>query len=118
MLYEVITLAVALIMGHRITSKRLMETVGEEGQSTTARDYARQVLWVYVGLTLLAFTLIWFTQTDPFVALIHSLAAVSTGGFSGFDASLAAMPLFSQFAITLMSLAGAISLPLYFQAVS
>lgn len=111
-------LAVALIMGHRITSKRLMDTVGEEGQSTTARDFARQVLWVYIGLTLIGFALIWFTQPDPFIALIHSLAAVSTGGFSGFDASLAAMPLFSQFAITLMSLAGAISLPLYFQAVA
>ncbi len=110
-------LAVALLMGHRVTSKQLLDTAGEEGRTTTARTYARQVLWVYLALTLLGFILIWLGQSDPFVALIHSLAAVSTGGFSGFDASLAAMPLLGQFAVTLLSLAGAVSLPLYFLAV-
>ncbi len=110
-------LAVALLMGHRVTSKQLLDTAGEEGRSTTARTYARQVLWVYLALTLMGFILIWLGQSDPFVALIHSLAAVSTGGFSGFDASLAAMPFLGQLAVTLLSLAGAVSLPLYFLAV-
>lgn len=110
-------LAVALLMGHRISSKQLLESAGEEGQSTTARTYARQVLWVYLVLTLFGFGLIWASHSDPFVALIHSLAAVSTGGFSSYDSSLAAMPVWSQASVTLMSLAGAVSLPLYYLAV-
>ncbi|WP_432696254.1 TrkH family potassium uptake protein [Marinobacterium sp. YM272] len=111
-------LAVALLMGHQVASKKLLQTSGEEGASSTARSYARQVLWVYSGLTLLGFLLIWLSHGKAFDALIHSLAALSTGGFSGFDASLASLSATTQLAITLLSLAGAISLPLYFIALS
>ncbi len=109
-------MAVALLMGHRVTSKQLLEPAGEEGRTTTAHIYARRVLWVYLALTFAGFVLLWLVLADPFVALIHSLAAVSTGGFSGFDASLAAMPYWGQAVITLLSLAGAVSLPLYYLA--
>lgn len=109
-------LAVALMMGHKITSKRLVETIGEETLTTTTRTYARQVLLVYLGLTLFGICLIWLVQGDLFIAMIHSLAAVSTGGFSGFNLSLANMTFSSQLTITLLSLAGAMSLPLYYQA--
>ncbi|NVK44541.1 MAG: TrkH family potassium uptake protein [Oceanospirillaceae bacterium] len=109
-------LAVALIMGNRVTSKQLLNAAGEEGKSTTARSYARQVLQVYLILTLLGFVLIWADQLEPLPALLLSLSAVSTGGFSSFGDSLASLPLWVQWVLTLLSLAGAISLPLYYLA--
>lgn len=109
-------LAVALFMGHKTTSKKLLESAGEEGQATTARTYARQILQVYLALTVIGFLLLWPFQQDAFLALIHTLAAVSTGGFSGFNDSLASVPPGAQTMLTLLSLAGAITLPLYFIA--
>jgi len=109
-------LAVALIMGNRVTSKQLLNAAGEEGQSTTARSYARQVLLVYVIMTLAGFLLLWACRLDTVPALIHSLAAVSTGGFSSFSDSLASVPFRVQLVVTLLSLAGAVSLPLYYLA--
>lgn len=111
-------LAVALLMGHQVASRKLLQTSGEEGASSTARSYARQVLLVYCGLTLSGFLLIRLTHPNSFDALIHALAAVSTGGFSGFDDSLTSLSVVAQLAITLVSLAGAISLPLYFIALT
>ncbi|SEG69510.1 TrkH family potassium uptake protein [Marinobacterium lutimaris] len=111
-------LAVALLMGHQVASRKLLQPSGEEGASSTARSYARQVLLVYSSLTLFGFVLIWLTHHDGFEALIHALAAVSTGGFSGFDNSLESLSIAPQLAITLLSLAGAIGLPLYFVALS
>ncbi|GGX40594.1 TrkH family potassium uptake protein [Saccharospirillum salsuginis] len=111
-------LAVGMLMGHRVVSKQLLSTAGEEGQSTTARTYARRVVWVYLGFSLFAFGLILVAGTDPFTAVVHALAAVSTGGFSSFDASLAAMPQAARWAVSLVSLAGAVSLPLYYLAVT
>jgi trk system potassium uptake protein TrkH len=109
-------LAVALIMGNRVTSKQLLQTAGEEGRSTTARSYARQVLQVYLVLTLVGFLGLWGCGQEPCVALILSLSAVSTGGFSCFGDSLASLPLRAQLGVTLLSLAGAVSLPLYYLA--
>ncbi|MFC6673080.1 potassium transporter TrkG [Marinobacterium aestuariivivens] len=106
-------LAVALFMGHQVTSKKLLASAGEEGRSTTARSYARQVLQVYLLLTLLGFLLIRAFHPDTLQALVLSLSAISTGGFSSLDASLADLPFAVQLTISLVACAGAISLPLY-----
>jgi trk system potassium uptake protein TrkH len=73
-------------------------------------------LQVYLALTLVGFLGLWGCGQEPFVAFILSLSAVSTGGFSCFGDSLASLPLRAQLGVTLLSLAGAVSLPLYYLA--
>ncbi len=110
-------LSVALVMGHHVAARRLFQPEAEEATLvTTARTHARRVLAVYSLLTLVAFLALWPAQGEAFTALLHALAAVSTGGFSRFDQSLAGSPPAAAAAVTAASVAGAIALPLYFRA--
>lgn len=109
-------LSVALVMRHHASSRRLLESSGEDSLAASARTHARRLLAIYLLLTLGGGLLIWAAHGDLFVAAIHSLAAVSTGGFSGFDDSLAGMPLLPRAAIVLVCVLGAVALPLYYYA--
>lgn len=109
-------LSVALLMGHHAAARRLAEPTDSENIATTARTQARQVLGVYVALTLAGTLLLWAVAGDPFSALVHMLSTLSTGGFSTHDASLAAMPSGSAWLLTLFSLFGAVPLLLFFHA--
>jgi len=109
-------MAVALFMGHRITSKKLLESAGEEGHATTAHTFARQILLVYLILTAVGFVAAYLVHPDPFAALIHVLAAISTGGFSGYDDSLANQDGAFRMVVISLSLAGSVCLPLYYLA--
>jgi trk system potassium uptake protein len=109
-------LSVALVMRHHASSKRLLESGGEDAIASSAGTHARRLLAVYLLLTLCGGLLIWATHGDLFVAAIHTLSAVSTGGFSGFDDSLAAMPWPARAPIVLVCMLGAMALPLYFHA--
>jgi len=109
-------LSVALLMGQHAAARRLAEPTEVENIATTARRQARQVLQVYVALTLLGGLLLWALLGQPLVAATHILSTVSTGGFSTYDASLAAMPMPAAWLLTLFSLLGAVPLLLYFHA--
>lgn len=115
----IIVLSVALLMGHQAASRRLTDPV-DSGDTllTTARIHAQRTLIVYVVLTLLGLALVWSLSGNGFVALLHVLAAISTGGFSSYDASLAGLPSHPA-AVAVMAIAflGAVSLPLYWQAI-
>lgn len=109
-------LSVALLMGQHAAARRLTETTDKDDIATTARHQARQVLLVYVSLTLLGVFLLWALLGDPFVAVTHMLSTVSTGGFSTYDASLAALPDAAAWLLMLFALLGAVPLLLYFHA--
>lgn len=110
-------LAVALLARQGLASRKLVETTGAEILASTSRAHARRVLAVYLLVTAVAFGLIWAAGLDPFHALIHALAAVSTGGFSGFDRSLGGeLPALVPHAVVLACLLGAVSLPTYYAA--
>ena len=109
-------LSVALIMRHHASTKRLLESAGEEAIAASAETHARRLLAVYLLLTLGGGLLVWAAQGDIFVAAIHTLAAISTGGFSGFDDSLAGMPVLARSAVISVSMLGAVALPLYYYA--
>jgi len=111
-------LSIALLMGHHAAARRLAEATEGENIATTARTQARQVLFVYVALTLTGVLCLWGLTGAPFNALVQMLSTLSTGGFSPFDASLAALPRAGAWVLTLFSLFGAVPLLLYFQAVS
>ncbi len=112
----IVVLSIALLMGHHIASRRLAESTSGEELATTARTYARRVLGVYLLLTLVAGIVLLLLGLAPFIAVTHALAAVSTGGFSPYDASLGNMPHSSQaLAVILIGLFGAIPLHLYYR---
>lgn len=76
--------------------------------------HARRILVAYVVITAIAASALFAVGQGPFLALLHALTAVSTGGFSPFEDSLAgvAVPA-SRWLVLGFCVAGAISLPLY-----
>jgi len=112
----IVVLSIALLQGHHIASRRLAEPPSGEGLASTTRTYARHILIVYLLLTLLAIGILLLLGLDGFAAISHALSAVSTGGFSVYDDSLAhfahAGP---ALAIVLIGLCGAVPLHLYYR---
>lgn len=110
-------LSVALIVRHHVAAKLLVNPGQGESFASTAQTHARRVFAVYAAITVAGVALVWAVQGNGFVALVHVLGAVSTGGFSSFDNSLAGLVGWpSRFAILLVSFLGAVSLPTYFRA--
>jgi len=82
---------------------------------TTARAQARHILLVYALLTLAGTAILSLAVGDTFTAFVHMLATLSTGGFSSFDASIAALPASGAWIVTVFSALGAVPLLLYYQ---
>ncbi len=113
----IVVLSVAILNQHLAASRRLVEPVDTgETLMATARTHARRSFVVYSLLTLAGVAVVWSLQGDFFTALLHVLAAVSTGGFSGYDASLAKLRQPAAIAVMAISFMGAVSLPLYWRA--
>ncbi|MBU0498643.1 MAG: TrkH family potassium uptake protein [Gammaproteobacteria bacterium] len=113
----ILVFSIALLLRNHVASRCLIEASGEEGLITTTRVHARRMLRVYLGLTLIGLLAVWIACGDFFDALIHTLAAVSTGGFSSHDTSLAGLGTpWAATAVTLVAFGGAVSLPLYYFA--
>ncbi len=112
----IVVLSVALLMGHQAAVRRLADPL-ESGETplVAAHTHARHSLIIYLGLTALGLILVWALTGDGFNALLHVLAAVSTGGFSSFDASLAGLGTAAAVAVITISFLGAVSLPLYWR---
>lgn len=113
----IVVLSLALFMHNGLFARQLMETeaVGETLVSSTW-VYARRILAVYAALTAAAVAAIWLASGDAFGALVHALAAVSTGGFSSFDASLGHWGGGPAAVVLSFALLGAVALPLYHRA--
>lgn len=110
----IVVLTVAIVINHPIALRRLVNP-GAETMLTTTRVYARRMLAVYVALTLGGLGLLMLLMDDAFLALTHTLSAVSTGGFSALDQGLAQLPGWTQFGVTLLGLCGAIPFILYYR---
>jgi len=111
-------LAVTLVLGHNVATRRLVEPEpsGAENVVATTRTHARRVLAVYVLLSGAGLMALLLVGVDGFTALAHTLAAVSTGGFSTFDNSLAGLQSYNvSLLISLVAFCGAVSLPLYYR---
>lgn len=112
----IVVLTVALVSGHHAASRRLVEPVGENGLDTTTRLHARRMSVIYLLLTGVALALIVPFSEEPLTGLAHVLTAVSTGGFSTYDDSLAG---FSApgipVALMFFAFLGATPLPAYYR---
>jgi len=114
----IVVLSLALVlhpglvaMGFAVTEAESDDLVGG------TRTHARRTLKVYVALTLLGILGSFLSGLGFFDAVLHTFAAVSTGGFAPSDASLAMVGQPGQIWITLLCLAGAIPLSFYYRLV-
>ncbi|MCK5123854.1 MAG: TrkH family potassium uptake protein, partial [Dehalococcoidia bacterium] len=83
----------------------------------STRAHARRVIIVYSILTGFGIILLGMLGAGWFNGVVYSLSAVSTGGFSPHDSSLAGLnSSWLQAMVILLSVAGAIPLVLYFRS--
>jgi trk system potassium uptake protein TrkH len=114
----VVVLSLALVMGPGAVARRLAVAGGDvEDIVGTSRGYARRVMVVYLLLTLAGIAAAMALLQDPFYTVVHVLTAVSTGGFSSFNNSLAHLEGWgSRMVLFTLCIAGAIPLALYYRA--
>ncbi|MBK6286635.1 MAG: TrkH family potassium uptake protein [Pseudomonadales bacterium] len=109
----VIVLGIALLGGQDTATRRLYSPLDDRLLLNSSRRFARNMLRAYVLLSLGAWAVLSLTGTDPFDALLHTLSAVSTGGFSPYADSLRHMPGWgSRYLVIAFSLIGALPLAL------
>lgn len=112
----VLVLALAFVLEPGAAARKLgalASDVGNVQESTFVRG--RRILLVYALLSALGFLCVWALEGDAFSALIHTLSAISTGGFSTHQDSLAGLgePA-ARWAVTVLSFAGAVPMLLFF----
>jgi trk system potassium uptake protein TrkH len=88
----IVVLSVAILLPHSKAALQLFsKSWGKDGLVASTKAYARIILKVYLILTILGFSLLMILGVPWFPSLLHVLAAVSTGGFSSYDDSLAGL---------------------------
>jgi trk system potassium uptake protein TrkH len=113
----IMVLSFALLFGQSASAKRLTGVLTrQEGVLGGTRAYAIIIIRIYVGLTIIGVIALWLAHAGLFSAVTLTLAAVSTGGFSPFNSSLAGASGAIQTLVILLCGAGAIALPLYYEA--
>lgn len=112
----VVVLGVALLIRPGVAAKRLGFDKREKDDLVGGtRAHARRVLLVYTVLTTAGIALLLVLGTAPLEAVVHGLSAISTGGFATSSQSLAPLATGVQTAVTVISVAGAISFSWYYR---
>jgi len=114
----IVILAVATMIRPGLAAKRIGDLEDYEADLVgSTRTHAHRVLIVYSILTGFGIIVLGLLGAGWFNSVIYSLSAVSTGGFSPHDASLAGLSShWLQGIVILLSVAGAIPLVLYFRS--
>lgn len=118
----VVLFSIALLFPDRgIAARRL--ALGDVSDSRdilgNARSHSVKLLITYSILTVIVISILLLAGVAPLSAVTHVLSGISTGGFSIYDASLAAIDQWSvQFFMMLCCMLGAVSLPFYYRFVS
>jgi len=114
----IVILFVAIMIRPGLAAKRIGDLEDYEDDLVgSTRTHARRMLITYSILTGVGIMVLGLLGTGWFNGVLYSFAAVSTGGFSPHDASLAglnSLPL--QAMVMLLSVAGAVPLVLYFRS--
>lgn len=112
----IIMLALALVFQPGIAAQQLGFDANEVDDVVGGtRAHARRILIVYVLLTLVIMLLLLLGGSKMIDALVHAMAAISTGGFANYDDSLAGIPSMQRGIVMMGCLAGAISFHLYYR---
>jgi trk system potassium uptake protein TrkH len=119
----VVVSAVALLPMLGIGGMQLYkaETAGpiKDEKMTPRIAQTARLLWrIYAAMTILCAFFFWIAGMEPFDAIAHSMATVSTGGFSTYDASLGYFNSeFVEAVAIVFMLLGAISFNVHFVAI-
>ncbi len=114
----IMVLSFTLLFGQSASAKRLSGVLNQqEGILGGTRAYAVVIIRVYLALTTIGIVALWLAGAGVFPAITLTLTSVSTGGFAPFDASLAGVNGTVQALVILFCFSGAISIPLFSQAV-
>ncbi|MDR4516312.1 MAG: TrkH family potassium uptake protein [Nitrosomonas sp.] len=112
----IVVLTIALLLRPGIYLRKLVELNENEDIVSSTLPYARRIFMVYVLLTVICIVMIWIACGNFFNAVTHAFSAVSTGGFSNFDNSLAGFDSpFVSISVILGCVFGALPLLLYFR---
>jgi trk system potassium uptake protein TrkH len=87
-----IAMAVAILPLLRIGGMRLFQTESSDrSEKVMPRSHmvAKSIVLVYIGITVIGSLAFWWAGMRPFDAVNHAMSAISTGGFSTSDQSLA-----------------------------
>jgi trk system potassium uptake protein TrkH len=111
----IVILALTIMPGPGKITRELAVTEGYEDDLVGgSKSHAKYVLFVYVGITLISALLLIILGCGLRDSVLITFCAVSTGGFSPYDISLANFTNFHvQLVITFICLAGAISFVFY-----
>lgn len=113
----VVVLALAIFVRPGVTANRLGFSHREiDDVVGGTRAHARRVAIVYLLLTGAGIAALLASGSGILDAVVHSMAAVSTGGFANATDSLAAVSTPQLWIINLLCFAGAISFYLYYRA--
>jgi trk system potassium uptake protein TrkH len=112
-----VVLSLTLAFGRPADMHQLANAASvEEDPAESVPIHARRVLAVYLLLTASGFALVLGVGLPVFDACIHTLSAISTGGFSGLSDNLAGLDRRIQFALLAVAFLGALPLPLFYRA--
>jgi trk system potassium uptake protein TrkH len=110
----VVVLAVAILPMLGIGGMQLYKAEtpgpGKDTKLTPRITETAKALWyAYLALTVLCGASYWLAGMGPFDAITHAFSTVATGGFSNYDASIAAFhsPAIERVAMFFMAMAGA-----------
>lgn len=115
----VVAFSIALLfLDQGLATRRL--AMGEIGDSRdilgNARSHSLKLLVIYCGLTAMMVCVLLLAGASPLSAVTHALSGISTGGFSIYDTSLAAIqPGLLQLLTMSCGVLGAVSLPFYYR---
>lgn len=113
----IMVLSFGLLFGQSASTKRLTGVLGpQQGVLGGTRVYATIIIRIYSVLTLIGIIVLWLAGVDLFSATVLTFSAVSTGGFSPFNASLGGLNGGVQALVILLCVSCAIALPLYYEA--
>jgi len=114
----IVILAVATMIRPGLAAKRIGDLEDYEADLVgSTRTHARRVLIVYSIMTGFGIIILGLLGAGWFNSVIYSFSAVSTGGFSPHNASLAGFnSQWLQAMVILLSVAGSIPLVLYFRS--
>jgi len=112
-----VVFSVALVIGPGQAARRLMNFDETDDILGGTRIYARRVMTAYLVLTAAGIALLLLWGVGWYPSLLHTLSAVSTGGFSMFDRSLAGLGGWPVQLITmLIAVSGGLPVILYFMS--
>jgi len=113
----IVVLSLALLVHPGLVAKGLASTEAEVNDLIGGtKAHARRVIRVYLILTAIGIAGALLAGMSGMDAVRYTLASVSTGGFAPYDNSLAALSSVAQWWVSLLCLAGAVPLTLYYRA--